>query len=156
MVMETRRPTGDKGASLIEYGLIVALIAMVALYAVANVGTSVSDSFSDIGDSVAAADAADAGMTPSEIWQQAKDDYAQATNDAKSRKTAAVDQAKADYQSTLAGNSSLPKAEKKAANKQAKNDFNAAKTQANNAYKSSVATAKADLAAAKAAYKASK
>lgn len=154
--METTRLTGDKGASLIEYGLIVALISMVALFAVANVGTSVSDSFSDIGDSVAAADAGDAGMTPYEIWQQAKQDYDQAINDAKAKKNADLDQAKADYDTKLANNSSLPKAEKKAANKQAKNEYNAAKTQVNNTYKSSVATAKTDRDTAKAAYQASK
>jgi pilus assembly protein Flp/PilA len=38
----------EKGASLVEYALLVALIAVVAIAAVTLVGTSISTSFSGI------------------------------------------------------------------------------------------------------------
>jgi pilus assembly protein Flp/PilA len=154
--MKTTRPTGDRGASLIEYALVVTLIAVASLYAVANVGSSVSDTFSEVGDSVVASDAPQENLTPDEIWQQAKDDYDQAVDDAKARKQSDLAQAKSEYQSQLATNKSLPKAQKNAANKQAKSEYNSAKTQANDTYKSAVASAKVDLNTAKATWKASK
>ena len=38
----------DKGASMVEYALLVVLIAIVALVAVRLAGTEVSETFSDI------------------------------------------------------------------------------------------------------------
>jgi pilus assembly protein Flp/PilA len=42
----------EKGASLVEYALLVALIAIVAIVAVRALGTSVSSSFSQINSGV--------------------------------------------------------------------------------------------------------
>ena len=39
---------GEKGAALVEYGLLVALIAVVCLLAVTAVGTGVRDTFNGI------------------------------------------------------------------------------------------------------------
>lgn len=39
----------DKGASMVEYALLVVLIAIVALVAVRLAGTEVSETFSEIG-----------------------------------------------------------------------------------------------------------
>lgn len=39
----------DKGASMVEYALLVVLIAIVALIAVSFAGQQVSDTFSEIG-----------------------------------------------------------------------------------------------------------
>ena len=44
------RILSDEGASLVEYALLVALIAIVAIAAITFVGTSVSTTFVDIGD----------------------------------------------------------------------------------------------------------
>ena len=43
------------GASMVEYGLLVALIAVVCITAVTTLGTSLSAQFQAVGDSVAAA-----------------------------------------------------------------------------------------------------
>jgi len=40
----------EKGASMVEYALLVVLIAIVALIAVAFAGTQVSSTFNTIGD----------------------------------------------------------------------------------------------------------
>ena len=42
----------EEGASLVEYALLVALIAIVALLAITAVGTSVSDEFQSIADTL--------------------------------------------------------------------------------------------------------
>ncbi len=42
----------DAGASLVEYALLVALIAIVAVVAVAAFGGALSESYSDIADSM--------------------------------------------------------------------------------------------------------
>jgi pilus assembly protein Flp/PilA len=42
----------DRGASLVEYALLVALIAMVCIVAIAFVGQSASSRFSNVGSSV--------------------------------------------------------------------------------------------------------
>lgn len=39
---------GESGATMVEYGLIVALIAVVALAAVTAVGTGVSSNFNNV------------------------------------------------------------------------------------------------------------
>ncbi len=45
----TRFRLSDEGASMVEYAILVVLIAIVALLAVAFVGTEVSGMYSDIG-----------------------------------------------------------------------------------------------------------
>lgn len=52
-----RLPSGtfDRGASLVEYALLVALIAIVCFAAVMFFGGSTSETFSRVGDSVAGA-----------------------------------------------------------------------------------------------------
>ena len=45
----------DRGATAVEYGLIVALIAVVIIFAVALLGGSLSGIFSDVANSVSAA-----------------------------------------------------------------------------------------------------
>jgi pilus assembly protein Flp/PilA len=40
----------EEGASMVEYGLLVALIAVVAIAAVTLVGTAVSTNFSEVAD----------------------------------------------------------------------------------------------------------
>lgn len=42
-----RKATKEEGASMVEYGLLVALIAIVAIVAVRVLGTSVSTTFSE-------------------------------------------------------------------------------------------------------------
>lgn len=42
----------EKGASLVEYAILVALIVIVAIAAIRTVGTEVSQSFSDIASSL--------------------------------------------------------------------------------------------------------
>jgi pilus assembly protein Flp/PilA len=43
----------ERGASLVEYALLVALIAVVVIGAVTLLGTTASDTFSDVSDSIA-------------------------------------------------------------------------------------------------------
>jgi Flp pilus assembly pilin Flp len=42
----------DEGASMVEYGLLVVLIAIVALVAVRVAGTEVSETFSEIASGI--------------------------------------------------------------------------------------------------------
>jgi pilus assembly protein Flp/PilA len=42
----------EEGATMVEYGLLVALIALVALGAVKTVGTSLSSLFTSVGTSL--------------------------------------------------------------------------------------------------------
>jgi len=42
----------EKGASMVEYALLVVLIAIIALVAVRLAGTEVSNTFSDIGSNL--------------------------------------------------------------------------------------------------------
>jgi pilus assembly protein Flp/PilA len=44
--------SSEKGASMVEYGLLVALIAIVALVAVAMSGNELSETFSEIGSTL--------------------------------------------------------------------------------------------------------
>ena len=157
LVMTRRFPLNDRGASLIEYAMIVALIALGSLGLVANVGNSTSESFQTTADSFASAEGlAEPELTPEEKWDKAQEDYKQAIADAKAQKTADIASAKADYQAALQANKSLPKSEKKAANASAKSDYNAAKKTANDTYKGAVQAAKDAKSSAKAEYKASK
>ncbi len=43
----------ERGASLVEYALLVALIAVVVIGAVTLLGSTASDTFSDVSDSIA-------------------------------------------------------------------------------------------------------
>ncbi|HEY5071300.1 MAG TPA: Flp family type IVb pilin [Caulobacteraceae bacterium] len=45
----------ESGATAIEYGLIVALIAVVIIGAVTTVGTNLSSTFTNVGNSVGSA-----------------------------------------------------------------------------------------------------
>lgn len=42
----------EEGATMVEYGLLVALIALVALTAVKTVGTALSTLFTNVGNSL--------------------------------------------------------------------------------------------------------
>ena len=42
----------ERGASLVEYALLVALIAVVCIAAVSFIGTSANDKFSEVGTSL--------------------------------------------------------------------------------------------------------
>ena len=43
----------DRGASLVEYALLVALIAVVCIAAVTTLGKNASEKFSEVGNSIA-------------------------------------------------------------------------------------------------------
>jgi pilus assembly protein Flp/PilA len=45
----------EKGASMVEYALLVVLIAIIAIVAIAFAGREVSEVFGDIGDSLSQA-----------------------------------------------------------------------------------------------------
>jgi pilus assembly protein Flp/PilA len=45
----------ERGASMVEYALLVVLIAIVAIVAITLVGDEVSNAFQTVGDSLAAA-----------------------------------------------------------------------------------------------------
>ena len=51
----TSHARSERGASLVEYALLVALIALVCFVAVGFIGQSTSDGVSEAGSSVAAA-----------------------------------------------------------------------------------------------------
>lgn len=46
------RASSERGASLVEYALLVALIAVVCIGAVSFLGGEAADSFSEIGNSI--------------------------------------------------------------------------------------------------------
>ncbi len=46
------RTSSERGASLVEYALLVALIAVVCIGAVTFLGREAADSFSEIGNSI--------------------------------------------------------------------------------------------------------
>jgi pilus assembly protein Flp/PilA len=46
------RTTTERGASLVEYALLVALIAVVCIAAVSFIGSSAKDKFSQVGSSI--------------------------------------------------------------------------------------------------------
>ena len=50
--LQARFGRTERGASLVEYALLVALIAVVCLIAIAFVGTSASSKFSKVGSSL--------------------------------------------------------------------------------------------------------
>ena len=50
IAVQSRFARDDEGASIIEYALLVSLIAVVAIVAVTVLGEQVSEKFSDIAD----------------------------------------------------------------------------------------------------------
>jgi pilus assembly protein Flp/PilA len=54
----------DDGASAVEYGLLVALIAVVIAGAVTALGIALNDRLTSVGDCVASASAADCDPAP--------------------------------------------------------------------------------------------
>jgi pilus assembly protein Flp/PilA len=50
--LETHLHIDERGASLVEYALLVALIAIVCIAAIAFVGTSASTKFSNVGSNL--------------------------------------------------------------------------------------------------------
>jgi pilus assembly protein Flp/PilA len=55
MMLVLRRRDDDSGASLVEYALLVGLIAIVCIAAVGFMGNATSSQYSQIGGSLAAA-----------------------------------------------------------------------------------------------------
>ena len=51
--LRARLGTNERGASLVEYALLVALIAIICIVAIAFLGTSASNKFSTLGSGVA-------------------------------------------------------------------------------------------------------
>ena len=49
------RTKTDRGASLVEYALLVALIAVVCIVAITFIGNSADEQFSSVGSSIAGA-----------------------------------------------------------------------------------------------------
>jgi len=47
-----RAHMSERGASLVEYALLVALIAVVCIVAITNLGTAASEKFSTVGASI--------------------------------------------------------------------------------------------------------
>lgn len=57
--LQSRSHADEKGAALVEYALLVALIAVASLVILELLGTGISDLFSSVNDKVASA-----GTTP--------------------------------------------------------------------------------------------
>jgi len=51
-VEELENENSEEGATMIEYALLVALIAIIAIAAIKFAGTKVSEQFSKVGDSL--------------------------------------------------------------------------------------------------------
>jgi pilus assembly protein Flp/PilA len=52
--LRARLGTDERGASLVEYALLVALIAVICIVAIAFLGQSASSKFSTVGSSIGA------------------------------------------------------------------------------------------------------
>ena len=52
--LQAKLNRGDEGASLVEYALLVALIAVVCIAAVTTLGEEAADKFSEVGGSIGA------------------------------------------------------------------------------------------------------
>jgi pilus assembly protein Flp/PilA len=50
--LESKFVSDERGASMVEYGLLLALIAVIAIVAVRALGTSVSTKFSSVNSAV--------------------------------------------------------------------------------------------------------
>jgi pilus assembly protein Flp/PilA len=55
MEHELKRTEEEKGASMLEYALLAALIAVVAIAAITFLGTEASEAFKGVGDAMDAA-----------------------------------------------------------------------------------------------------
>lgn len=53
--MRARFADSERGASLVEYALLVALIAVIAIVAIRFLGQSASDTFDSVGSSIGGA-----------------------------------------------------------------------------------------------------
>lgn len=53
MTQKKSELSSDRGATAVEYGLIVALIAVIIIVAVALLGTNLRDTFDEVASSVA-------------------------------------------------------------------------------------------------------
>ena len=53
--MQARFSRTEKGAALVEYALLLALIAVVCIVALTQLGNDASEKFTDVGSSIAAA-----------------------------------------------------------------------------------------------------
>ena len=53
--IQARLAKDERGASLVEYALLVALIAVVCIIAITALGTDASNKFSEIGSKIAGA-----------------------------------------------------------------------------------------------------
>jgi pilus assembly protein Flp/PilA len=51
--LEAKYGWNEEGATAVEYGLMVALIAVVIIVAVTFLGTTLRDTFSEVGESIA-------------------------------------------------------------------------------------------------------
>jgi pilus assembly protein Flp/PilA len=51
--LQAKFVSDERGASMVEYGLLLALIAVIAIVAVKALGTSVSTKFSEVNSNVA-------------------------------------------------------------------------------------------------------
>jgi len=154
-VMKSTKARDDRGASLVEYALIVMVIAMAGFGAVGAVGKATASGFDEATVGLAAGGVG-VELTPKEKWAQAQEDYAQAIAAAKATKAAEVAAAKAEYDAAKKANNALPKADRPAANAAAKDTYDAATAAANATYSSSVQSAKDTQAAAKKEYNANK
>ena len=152
--MRSTKARDDRGASLVEYALIVMVIAMAGFAAVGAVGNATASGFDEA--AVGLSGGVGVELTPKEKWELAQEDYAQAIAAAKATKAAEVAAAKAEYNAAKEANKALPKSERPAANAAAKETYNAATASANATYASSVQAAKDAQAAAKQEYNANK
>jgi len=50
--MNAKRFSGDDGATMVEYALMVALIAVICIAAVTLIGTNSNSKFSQVGNSI--------------------------------------------------------------------------------------------------------
>lgn len=154
LVAKNRGLQEERGAALIEYGLVVLLVAVVGLTAIASVGIRTADAYDEVSNALAVG-AAGQALTPKEKWEQAKAAYQKAVAAANATYKAELAAAKDAYKAAQQANKSLPKAERKAANQKAKQDYNAAVAAAKNERDAAIAAAKAAKAAAWDEYKAS-
>lgn len=58
-MLRVSRRKGDEGASAVEYGLLIALIALIIAGAIALLGGTLNDKFSSVNDCVASDAASD-------------------------------------------------------------------------------------------------
>ncbi len=151
----------DRGASLIEYSLLVCLIAIGGFVAVSAVGNAMSNDFDQVAEAMetagpGATTTTTSPLSPKEKWDKAQADWDAAIDAAKAKNAADVAAAKSTFNAAKAANAALPKAEKNAANKQANSEFTAAKAAAKTEHKAANTAANKAKADAKTEYQATK